>query len=776
MKDFNFPVLNSQVDISHEFCKIENTFFNAGRVTEFDPRTASGILEWKRYTLQPSIAINQARTDFYPDRREFPHPPSEMSQDYELPISLSFITPRTVRLRLSAREAFRPEEPSLMVTGSLSQDNTWQLTHSETASTYQSAYGSVTINREPGRFEFRDAAGRLLTCTQNMADTSCLSNAYPQPLSFVRCVEDLSRHIAASFTLAPDEKLFGAGESFTRLNKRGQKIVLWAKDALGVQTDQMYKPIPFFLSSRGYAMFVHTSAPLTFDFGQTYDQANVIYLGDTELDLFFFFGKPKEVLSEYTALTGRSPLPPLWSFGLWMSQMDCHTEAEVRALAARLRQQRIPCDVLHLDTQWFENYETDWSCDFQFSPSRFPNPVNLIANLKAQGFRISLWQYPYLTPPNALRAEAIKRGYVVRSANGDLPTEDAILDLSRPEAVQWYQSQLATLLKMGVGAIKVDFGEEAPRHGLFASGKTGFYEHNLYPLRYNKAVADITRQVTGEAIIWARSAWAGSQRYPMHWGGDVEIQDCAMAATLRGGLSLGLCGFSFWSHDIGGFTKPSPRNLYQRWLPFGLLTSHSRCHGVPPKVPWAYDEEFVSDFRRAVELKYRLMPYVYAQAALSAQAGFPMLRPLFFEFPEDLTAWFIEDEYFFGSDLLVAPLMEELTGRDVYLPLGQWVDYQTGHVYKGGQWQHIEVGEIPVVLLVKSGAAIPHIALAQSTAQMDWSQIELVVFGIETTAEADLCLPCDNVLRRVRIKRQGEQWQVDCDPIVEQITLSVHAR
>ena len=279
-----------------------------------------------------------------------------------------------------------------------------------------------------------------------------------------------------------------------------------------------------------------------------------------------------------------------------------------------------------------------------------------------------------------------------------------------------------------MGAIKVDFGEDAPFTGTYASGSSGYFEHNLYPLRYNKTVADLTKHITGEQIIWARSAWAGSQRYPLHWGGDAENTDSAMAATLRAGLSLGLCGFTYWSHDTGGFVQKAPRNLYRRWLAFAALCSHTRCHGAPPREPWEYDEEFEKDFRRTIELRYRLMPYIYAQARESSEHGHPLIRTLFFEFPNDPTCWLIEDEYLLGSDLLVAPLFDEVPKRSVYLPPGKWIDYQTGKTYEGRQWHEIAAGDVPIVLLVRSGAALPHAALAQSTNDIDWKQIELRVF------------------------------------------------
>ncbi len=397
----------------------------------------------------------------------------------------------------------------------------------------------------------------------------------------------------------------------------------------------------------------------------------------------------------------------------------------------------------------------------------------MISDLKDQGFRVCLWQLPYFTPKNRLFGEIVKKGLTVRDADGKLPTEDAILDFSNPKTVKWYQDRLAGLLKMGVGAIKVDFGEAAPLQGQYASGKSGFYEHNLYPLRYNKAAAEITHDVTGEWIIWARSTWAGSQRYPLHWGGDAENTDCAMSASLRAGLSLGLCGFSFWSHDIGGFVQAPPPMLYRRWMPFGMLTSHSRCHGAPPKEPWPYGEAFTDNFRRATELKYRLMPYIYAQAHDCSERGLPMLRALFLEYPDDPTCWLIEDEYLFGRDLLAAPLMEEITARKVYLPPGAWLDYQTGETYDGGRWHTIAAGDIPIVLLVREGAAIPHIPLAQSTAWMDWGHIELQVYTQAEAAEALVCLPDENKLHSLRLQRAGRGYELVNDPCSGRVAWSV---
>ena len=772
MKEYEAPFQNQPVDVSEEFTKQQNHFFVGSVVQEFDPDTASGEILWRGLALKQRVSYHQLTLQFEDYKVWEDTPPEEYEDEQALPFSLSFVSPKTVRLRIAARGRGIGDEPSIMFNAPPpTDDSSWEMSEAESRTSYEGPFGSVSVDKDPLRFEFRDASGRLLTRTHNLADAKSVVNSMPTPLSFVRNASNLHRNIAASFILSPHEKLFGCGESFTRLNKRGQKLVLYAYDAYSAQTPHMYKPVPFFQSSRGYGMFVHTSAPLTLDLGGSYDEANVIYLGDDELDLFFFFGTPKEILSEYTALTGRAPVPPLWSFGLWMGRESYSSEEEVREVARKLREHRIPSDVIHLDTGWTE---VPHRCDFEFSHSRFEDPQKMLSDLKESGFRVSLWQLPYLNPKNELHEEATEKGYVVLSAYGKPPVDDAVIDLSNPKAVSWYQEKLARLLRMGVAVYTADFGEAAPLTGIYHEKTSSFLEHNLYPLRYNKAVADITREITGNNAIYARSAWAGSQRYPIHWGGDAEITDGAMASTLRGGLSLGLCGFSFWSHFIGGFSQKSPENLYLRWLAFGALTSHSRCHGAPPTEPWEYGEGFTEAFRRIVELRYRLMPYIYAQAALASREGHPMLRALFFEYPGDPTSWLIEDQCLLGTDVLVAPLMEDAPGREVYLPPGFWIDYQVGKTYEGARWHSMRAGKVPVVMLVRDGAAIPHVDLAQSTGEIDWHSLELKVFCARAEAAKGLiCLPEDGELHALRLKRVNDAFALEGDALQSRVAWSV---
>jgi alpha-D-xyloside xylohydrolase len=768
------PLLNDPVDISGDFRALENTYYLADKVSDFDPATHSGKIVYQRAQYRVRHAFDNDLALITPVKpNEFPE--NEYAANPELPFSIDFVSPRTLRIRMTSGPQVHPPQPELMLAGPVPTDDSWKYEKVPGGWRYASAFGSVTIQQSPFHIEIRDASGKLLTETDH-ADDNKSTFSPVLPFGFVRRTADYSRSFNAAFTLSPGEKIFGCGESFTGFNKRGQKIVLWTDDANGIENQGMYKPVPFFMSSRGYGMFMHTSTPITCDFGHDFSGVDSLMIGDDALDLFVFLGTPKEILNEYTDLTGKSPMPPLWSFGLWMSRCTYNAEKQVRDIAAQLRENQIPCDVLHLDTGWFE---TDWQCDYEFSPTRFPTPEKMLSDLKGEGFHVSCWQLPYFVPKNKLFPELVKNNLVVRDRKGNLPYEDAVLDFSNPKTVDWYQDKLAHLLKMGVSAIKVDFGEAAPEDGIYADGRTGFYEHNLYPLRYNKAVADITKKVTGENIIWARSAWAGSQRYPLHWGGDAESTDDGMAAELRGGLSFGLSGFSFWSHDVGGFTANSvesmDQNLFARWLAFGMLSSHSRCHGEAPKEPWHYGTNFMNEFRAIDDLKYRLMPYVYAQAKDCSEHGLPMVRALFIEYPNDPGSWLVDDEYLFGSSLLVAPLMHEgATGRAVYLPPGTWIDYQSGKTYTGG-WQQIEAGPLPVVLLVRDGTVLPEIKLAQCTQDMDWSKLELHVFAKDkTTASGLIFLPGETQTHKLTLTQSGGNFKLDSDPLAGKVKWKIN--
>lgn len=741
-------LMNQPLDMSTDFRDLSNTLFFADHLESFDAKSGEGLVNWKRGHLMPRQAFNTNGAQ--PRKmRMLDFPFTAYENDPNLKFKIDFVTPRTVRIRMLTTPVEPKPAASIMLAKEPGRDGSWKVIETNDKIIYSSDYGTIQINKNPWRIVLKDKAGRILSQTAALSDADSTQVKYT-PFCFVKRGSDNARRINPVFTLTADEMIFGCGESATGLNKAGQKVNLFVTDPQGPETDQMYKPIPFFMSNRGYGMFMHTSAPVTCDFGATYIGLNKMFMGDENLDLFVFFGEPKDILDEYTDLVGKPGMPPLWSFGTWMSRITYFSEKEGYDVAANIRKNKYPCDVIHFDTGWFD---VDWQCDYKFSENRFQNPQQMLKDLRSQGFHVCLWQLPYFTPKNRYFSELIEKDMYVKNGNGELPYEDVVLDFSNPETVKWYQDKLAGLLNIGVSAIKVDFGEAAPLNGIYASGKSGWYEHNLYPVRYDMAVSEITKKLHNENIMWARAAWAGSQRYPLHWGGDAATTNTGLLGTLRAGLSFGLSGFSFWSHDMGGFVKSTPEDLYCRWIPFGFLTSHTRAHGAPPTEPWLYDSKRVQDvFRKSAEMKYRLMPYVYAQAKECTEKGLPMLRALFVEFPDDPGAWKVDDEYLFGSQILVAPLLESgMTGRTVYLPEGKWIDYQTEKVYEGG-WHRIEAGSLPIIMLVRDGSVLPHLKLAQSTAEMDWSKMSLKVYSADKKqAEGLVCLPADNRIQVVKV-------------------------
>ncbi|MDE5724521.1 MAG: alpha-xylosidase [Duncaniella sp.] len=731
-------LLSQTRDMSGDFSDFGHHYFLADSLAGFDPATGRGLVKWTRHQLMPRQAFN-ANTYLLQPLKALDFPDTAYDNDPILGFRVDPVNEYTIRVRLytSPVEPDDPTDDPMLVGPAPVNRDSWTVTDTSESIVYRSEAGSLEIRRDPWRLVLRNSSGKLLTETRTWSDNDS-TQVKVQPFSFIKRGSDNTRSVNPVFSLMPGEKIFGTGESPTALNKAGQKVNMFVTDPQGPETADMYKPVPFYMSDRGYGVFIHTSAPVTADFGASYGGATKLFMADEVVDLFIILGTPKKILSEYTALVGRPEMPPLWSFGTWMSRITYFSEKEGREVARKLRENKIPSDVIHFDTGWFG---TDWQCDYAFASDRFDDPAGMLADLKKDGFHTSLWQLPYFTPKNKFFPELVEKGLYVRNGRGQLPYEDVVLDFTNPETVAWYQDKLAGLLKQGVGAIKVDFGEGAPLEGIYANGRSGLYEHNLYPVRYNRAVAEVTRRTNGENIIWARSAWAGSQRYPLHWGGDAATTNTGLQGTLRAGLSLGLSGFTFWSHDVGGFVTESPEELYRRWLPFGFLTSHTRIHGAPPTEPWLYGKDFTDYFRKCAEMKYRLMPYVYSEAVTSSANGWPMMRALLLEFPDDPGAWRVDDEYMFGSSILVAPMMEAGSSRDVYLPgKGKWIDYQTGRVYTPG-WHRIDTAEMPVVIMVKDGIALPILPVAQSTDRLEWNKLTWKPFSADIPATGTATLP-----------------------------------
>ncbi|MER7035322.1 alpha-xylosidase, partial [Streptomyces albidoflavus] len=572
--------------------------------------------------------------------------------------------------------------------------------------------------------EFLDQDGRLLTA------------AGPKGSAFAT-LDDGSHHMVAQLALGVGETVHGLGERFTPYVKNGQTVDIWQADG-GTSSEQAYKNIPFYLSSRGYGVFVNHPGKVSFEVGSEAVGQVQFSVEDQSLEYFVVAGPtPKDVLARYTALTGRPALPPAWSFGLWLTTSFCtsYDEATVTSFVDGMAERGIPLNVFHFDCFWMREYQ--WS-DFLWDPEVFPDPEGMLARLKERGLRVSMWINPYIAQKSALFAEGAERGYLVRRANGDVWQWDlwqpgmALVDFTNPEAAAWYEDKLRLLLDQGVDCFKTDFGERVPTDVVWHDGSDPERMHNYYTHLYNKAVFELLEEErgAGEAVLFARSATAGGQQYPVHWGGDCFSSFEAMAESLRGGLSLSLSGFGFWSHDIGGFEGTPDPAVFKRWLAFGLLSSHSRLHGnVSYRVPWEFGEEAVDVARRFTLLKHRLMPYLYGVAAEAHRTGVPMMRPMLVEFPGDPATRTLDRQYMLGPDLLVAPVFTEDGEVEYYVPEGTWTSLLTGESVTGPAWRHETHGFDSLPVLVRDGAVLPWGA-DEGRPDGDWLDgLTLRVFG-----------------------------------------------
>lgn len=549
------------------------------------------------------------------------------------------------------------------------------------------------------------------------------------------------RDVLFSVHAGYNEHFVGTGERFAPLDLRGQTMVLENTDAMGVSSRRAYKNVPFYLSSRGYGLFIHTSRHTRLSVADISTRAVQGRIEESEWDLFFIGGrKPERILYNYRCLTGFPPLLPVWSYGMWMSRMTYFSANEIDEIAARLRKEEYPCDLIHIDTGWFEK---DWVCEWKFSKDRFPDPATFIENLKAKGFRVSLWQMPNIGEGNCLLDEARNNLYLASpktkgiSSSSDFSGQDygGQIDFTNPKAVAWYQSMIHRLLEEGAAVIKTDFGEKIQMDADYMNMSPEEL-HNIYGLLYQRAAFEETLKTTGEGIIWARAGWAGAQRYPIHWGGDAASTWDGLAGSLRGGLHLGLSGFGYWSHDVPGFhglpefMNSSPSNeLYMRWTQFGVFSSHLRYHGTSPREPWHFPE-IAPLIRKWLNLRYSLIPYFLIVAEKVTKTGYPFLRAMLIHFPDDPACWQIDDQFFCGDAFLVCPVMNSEGIRDVYLPEGSWVDFWTGEIFQGPKFLKNVFSPLDrFPLYCPLGAEIPfYPETVQCTDSMDFSRtIEIIM-------------------------------------------------
>ncbi|MGW4958429.1 alpha-xylosidase [Nonomuraea sp. NPDC004186] len=533
----------------------------------------------------------------------------------------------------------------------------------------------------------------------------------PAPVGGARA----SVHLAQQLALDVGEVVYGLGERFGPLVKNGQTVEIWNADG-GTSSEQAYKNVPFYLTNRGYGVFVNHPGHVSYEIGSETVQRVQFSVAGESLEYFVIYGPtPKQILERYTALTGRPARLPAWSYGLWLSTSFTtdYDEQTVTSFIDGMAERDLPLSVFHFDCFWMREF--NW-CDFQWDPRVFPDPEGMLARLHAKDLRVCVWINPYIAQRSPLFAEAAERGFLLKRPDGSVWQWDlwqagmGLVDFTDPDATRWFQSKLRALQDQGVDAFKTDFGERIPLDVAYFDGSTPERMHNLYTHLYNTAVFEVLeeRRGRGEAVLFARSATAGGQRLPVHWGGDSGSTYGSMAESLRGGLSLAFSGFSFWSHDIGGFEGTPDPGVFKRWVAFGLMSSHSRLHGSTSyRVPWAFDEEAVEVTRLFTKLKLRLMPYLFQAGVQAHESGTPVMRPMAMEFPGDRNAAHLDTQYMFGPDLLVAPVFTPDGTVELYLPDGTWTSYLTGERVEGGRWRTERHGFTSMPIYVREGAVLP---------------------------------------------------------------------
>ncbi|HJC57094.1 MAG TPA: alpha-xylosidase [Candidatus Eisenbergiella intestinipullorum] len=620
---------------------------------------------------------------------------------------------------------------------------------------YQSGETKAVVDKRPGSWGIRFLDGdRELTGTgfRNMAN--------------IRNNETGRTYTVEALAIDVDESIYGLGERFTPFVKNGQVVEMWNEDG-GTSSEIAYKNIPFYITNKGYGILVDNEGDVSFEVASEKVERVQFSVEGERLDYYVINGRtPKGTIEKYTELTGKPALPPAWSFGLWLttSFTTDYDEATAGSFIQGMADRDIPLHVFHFDCYWMEAFE--W-CNFTWDPATFPDPEGMLKRYHDRGLKICVWINPYIGQKSPLFREGMEQGFLLKKRNGDVWQTDmwqagmGLVDFTNPDAVLWYQGKLKALLDMGVDCFKTDFGERIPvRDIAWADGSDPVKMHNYYPYLYNRAVFELLERERGEgeAVLFARSATVGGQKFPVHWGGDCSATYPSMAETLRSGLSLSCAGFGFWSHDISGFESTAPADIYKRWCQFGLLSSHSRLHGSSSyRVPWLFDEEACDVLRKFVKLKCRLMPYLYRQAVLSHEHGTPMLRPMFVEFPEDRSCETLDRQYMLGDSLLAAPVFKASGEVEYYVPQGRWYNILTGEEAAGGKWhkESFDYFHMPLLLRPNSILATGAQDVRPDYAYADGATLYLSLFEDGAEAECEVTDLKGKTVLTVRAARKG---------------------
>ncbi|MDE6739605.1 MAG: alpha-xylosidase [Lachnospiraceae bacterium] len=659
----------------------------------------------------------------------------------------------------------------------LNLDNPQVLQVEDTTDTLTITSGtlSLVITKNPWSMTYR-SGGRTLTGS-GRRDLALMKTDYKGD-----CYElegDLENtYMRQQLNIGVGELLYGTGERFTPFVKNGQTVEIYNEDG-GTSTEQAYKNIPFYISNKGYGVLVNHPERVSFEFGTENVTKAAFSVEGGSLDYFFFNGPTmKDVLTRYTDLSGKPTLPAPWTFGLWLSTSFTtnYDEETVMSFIDGMLDRGIPLRTFHFDCFWMKAFH--WT-DFVWDEEVFPDPAGLLSRIKAKGLNICVWINPYIGQESILFAEGMEKGYFIKRPNGDVWQWDmwqpgmALVDFTNPEACKWYQDKLEALLDMGVDCFKTDFGERIPVNCVYHDGSDPKKMHNYYTYLYNKVVFELLekKRGKGEAVLFARSATVGGQKFPVHWGGDCWSDYESMEESLRGGLSLLMSGFGFWAHDIGGFEHTSTADVYKRWVAFGLLSSHSRLHGSQSyRVPWLYDEEAVDVVRTFTRLKASLMPYLYRTSIDTSHAGVPTMRSMVLEFTEDKNCYYLDKQYMLGDNLLVAPIFNDESMGSFYLPKGTWTDFFTGETIDGGVWVEKKYDYLHLPLMVRPNSIVtigscddkPDYDYADGAelriyALTDGQKAETTVYGMAQNAELNVSVMKDGAQITIAAENIGKK-------------------
>lgn len=554
-------------------------------------------------------------------------------------------------------------------------------------------------------------------------------------------------------TLFADEKFIGLGEKTGGLNRRGSAYHNWNTDkyAYPVDFDPLYKTVPFFMGihdSLTYGIFLDNSYKTNFNFGASTDDAFMSFTCESGEMNYYFFGSPTiaGIIEDYTWLTGRMPMPPLWSIGYQQCRWSYMNDKEVLSVARTFREKKIPCDVIYNDIDYMDRYRV-----FTWSDKKFPNHKSYIKQLNDLNFHLAVIIDPGIAVADDYKVskDGVAKNAFVTYPDGKLvvanvwPGRCNFPDFTKPATRSWWESNVKSLAADGVEGFWNDMNEPASwGQSLsntiefdFDGHKTTMKQaHNVYGMQMSRATYDGAKQNNKRPFILTRATYSGGQRFAAVWTGDNDANDNHMLLGVRLVNSLGLSGFSFAGVDIGGFASDPTVALFQRWLSIGVYTPFFRNHAkmdTRDKEPWALGENVETESRRQIELRYQLLPYLYSMFYQSAISGLPVSRSLAIDFTLDEKVYYStnENEYMFGNALLIAPCTSTEQYAQVYLPKGVWYRFSSDKKYDGLQSVLVESPLHNLPVFAKGGSIIPMQSIIQSTTEVPSDTLQLHVYN-----------------------------------------------